>query len=214
MSLTRFRMRYDLLEDRAFLNIDTDSSDGYALWLSRSTCLKLLLRAQEIRRLAPTKVFEMERAARHPARVLALAIDPRRNQVISRRTPIGSTPARVDSVGAFLLNERVSCSLSGNEAFELTFSITWEFFTHWMLMIENIDEEGDWGLADALTEHIDHQRLVEAKAHRYAAAMAPAHDSLHRGSVKQLHQHTAKHGRHRSESDCYFRNQHPPAVLI
>ena len=180
MSMTRFQMRYDACEDRALLYIDTADADRFAMWLPRGACLKLLVRAQEMRALAPLRIAEMERAARHPARVLALAIDPRGQQVEPRQSPLGPTPARVDTVSTFLLHQRVVCTLGQQGGFQLRFALSWEFFNHWMLMVENMDEEADWDLMQALSRLLGDLAPAEAQAlHRITGPTVPVRSVMH-----------------------------------
>lgn len=154
MVLTRFHMRYVSREDRTLLRMALNDGDAYAFWLTRARCLELLTRAHELRLLAPDRVMEMERIARHPARMEALSLDPRARDLGKHTTPLGEQPLLLDSVDVLLLNKRVVCTLAQDGLFRLQFALCWEFFSHWMTMLENMDEEADWGLIDHLSSEM------------------------------------------------------------
>lgn len=164
MVLTSFQMRYVSREDRALLRIELNGGDAYAFWLTRARCLELLIRAQEMRVLAPDRVADMERMARHPARVQAMSLDPRGRDLETRHVPLGDQPLLLDSVDVMLLNHRVVCTLSQEGLFQLQLALCWEFFSHWMLMLENMDEEADWDLTSSLTHTLGSASTAEALA--------------------------------------------------
>lgn len=164
MVLTRFQMRYVSREDRAQLRIELNGGDAYALWLTRARCLELLIRAQEMRVLAPDRVNDMERMAQHPARVQVMSLDPRGRDIGTRQAPLGDQPLLLDSVDVMLLGQRVLCTLGQEGLFQLQLAFCWEFFCHWMLMLENMDEEADWCLTSALTHALGSSSPAEALA--------------------------------------------------
>lgn len=176
MVLTQFQVRYVSREDRAQLRIEVNDGDAYAFWLTRSLCLELLLRAQGLRQLAPEQVMEMERIARHPARLEVLSLDPRARDLGKHTTPLGEQPLLIDTVDVLLLNKRVVCTLAQDGLFQLQFALCWEFFSHWMTMLENIDEEADWGLIDPVYSAMQAQESTGSPAFEDIAL--PLHDTV------------------------------------
>ncbi len=138
-------MRYVSREDRALLLIALNEDDAYALWLTRALCLEMLLRAHRLQQLAPEQVMEMERIARQPARMEVQSLDPQSRDLGKHMAPLGEQPLLIDSVDVLLLNKRGVCTLAQEGLFQLQLALCWEFFSHWMTMLENIDEEADWG---------------------------------------------------------------------
>lgn len=166
MALTLLQMRYVGRDDRALLRIESVDEDVYELWLTRAVTLALLARARELRVLSPDRIAAMERNARHPVRVLALSMDPRSLKLPPRTSTPGQQPLLVETVELWLSDDGVSCTLMQAGVFSLRFELPWDFFSHWILMLENMDEEADWGLSDALP--------MGSIAHSQAIGLAPA----------------------------------------
>lgn len=176
MVLTQFQMRYVSREDRALLRIALNDGDAYAFWLTRALCLEMLLRAHRLRQLAPEQVIEMERIARHPARLEVQSLDPRSRDLGKHMTPLGEQPLLIDSVDVLLLNKRVVCTLAQEGLFQLQFALCWEFFSHWMTMLENVDEEADWGLVDPMASTMHAPECCGTPAP--AEIAQPLHDTV------------------------------------
>ena len=152
MPLTQFQMVYCAREDRALLRIELDGGDAYRLWLTRAMTQELLERASQLRSRAPNTAAALDLAMRQPARIRAMLLDPRVDAVKATARPLGEHPVLLDSMSLNFAADGVACSLGVRGHFHLHLELPWNFFTHWMLMLENMDEEAAWELVPGLAE--------------------------------------------------------------
>jgi hypothetical protein len=152
MALTQFQLVYSAREDRALLRIELDGGDAYRLWLTRAMTQALLVRSSRLRAGAPHTAAALDLAMQQPAHTLAMLRDPRAAAVRATACPLGDDPVLLDSLDLHFAPQGVFCTLGVQGHFRLHLELPWNFFTHWMLMLENMDEEADWQLMPCLAE--------------------------------------------------------------
>lgn len=154
MALTQFQLVYCAREDRALLRIELDGGDAYRLWLTRAMTQALLVRSSRLQARAPHTVAALDAAMQQPAHTLAMLRDPRTAAVRATGYPLGDEPVLLDSIDLRFAPQGVVCTLGARGHFQLLLELPWNFFTHWMLMLENMDEEADWQLMPCLAEEL------------------------------------------------------------
>jgi hypothetical protein len=164
MALTQFQLVYSAREDRALLRIELDGGDAYRLWLTRAMTQALLVRASRLRAGAPHTAAALDLAMQQPAHTLAMLRDPRSAAVRATGCPLGDEPVLLDSINLRFAPQGVFCTLGVRGHFQLHLELPWNFFKHWMLMLENMDEEADWQLMPCLAETLGPDAVGEVLA--------------------------------------------------